>query len=243
MHFRSDDGAPLDFVPGVAAVPVRTPLLDPRCPLTQADLDEVRRVRAKLLDHGFAPLAVHSIWSLARTRHRVPETIRDGVVIPESFADGEAVDRGKQPKAGWRDPAHPSRTRDALMKVSPITANTGIVTGSVRAIDVDIHDTEPCRAALAALLQALDLTEAFRAGRIPMRWRANSAKCLLAVRARDPGAVKRVVTLATGKVEILGDGQQFIAHGQHPSDPSGGVSVQWYPKPLWEYDVDDLIEI
>ncbi len=90
-----------------------------------------------------------------------------------------------------------------------------VQTRVVRAIDVDI--TDPGLAATVA-----DFIEA-RLGRVlPKRMRANSPKFLLTVSV--PGEFeKTVLTTAAGNIEFLGNGQQFIACGTHPS----GARYEW----------------
>src|SRR5262249_44634557 len=39
-----------------------------------------------------------------------------------------------------------------------------------------------------------------------------------------------------GKVEVLGHGQQFAAHGRHPS----GATLEWFPDPPWLLARDSL---
>lgn len=89
-----------------------------------------------------------------------------------------------------------------------------IQTRCVRAIDVDIDDP-----AISASVRGLvDLL----VGDMPCRSRSNSGKLLLAFRM--PGQFsKRKFHTETGAVEFLADGQQFIAHGTHPS----GARYEW----------------
>lgn len=73
----------------------------------------------------------------------------------------------------------------------------------VRAIDIDVPDTAKAEAiadAVAASIGGLCL---------PMRYRENTGKRLLAFRFEAPMA-KRVVPVDGGIVEFLGDGQQFV---------------------------------
>lgn len=87
-------------------------------------------------------------------------------------------------------------------------------TRRVRAIDVDIADPE-VSAAVRGLADML-------LGVLPCRWRANSGKLLLAFWM--PGDfTKRIINTDAGAVEFLANGQQFIAHGTHPS----GARYEW----------------
>jgi predicted P-loop ATPase len=87
-------------------------------------------------------------------------------------------------------------------------------TRSVRAFDIDVAD--PVKA------QAIALAITSIAGPLPMRFRANSGKRLLAFTYHRP-LTKRVVPVDGGMIEILADGQQFVAAGQHDS----GVPYEW----------------
>jgi hypothetical protein len=84
-------------------------------------------------------------------------------------------------------------------------------TRSVRAFDLDTT-------AAMVLAQAIQSIT----GPLPMRVRANSDRVLLAFTYHRP-LTKHVVPVDGGMVEILADGQQFIAAGTHPS----GVTYEW----------------
>ena len=86
-------------------------------------------------------------------------------------------------------------------------------TRKARALDVDVSD-----ASEAAAIHSF-ITERFN---LPMRYRANSPKFLLAFISEGEHFKKRFKT-AHGMVEFLATGQQFIACGQHPS----GSRYEW----------------
>ena len=92
-----------------------------------------------------------------------------------------------------------------------------IQTRRVRALDIDIPDPERAAAVRFAFEQWL--------GVLPVRRRANSGKCVLALRVvgGDDDLVKRVVNTAHGAIELLGSGQQFVAVGMH----TDGVRYEW----------------
>lgn len=82
-----------------------------------------------------------------------------------------------------------------------------------RAIDIDIGDVETANAvetAVQGFLRERELSEA------PVRFRSNSAKRLLPV-AVTGELRKRTWKCKEGIIELLGNGQQFIAAGTHPS--------------------------
>lgn len=89
-----------------------------------------------------------------------------------------------------------------------------VQTRSWRAIDIDIAD--PARA--AEVRELVDMT----AGRMHIRARPNSGKCLLVFQYDGP-LNKRVIRTRDGIIELLATGQQFIAVGTHPS----GVRYTW----------------
>lgn len=102
-----------------------------------------------------------------------------------------------------------------------------IQTRNVRALDIDVPDLALSKEIVDFLQDELTY--------VPMRYRENSGKCLLAVRVEGVLAkrilcVKKVVKDEAGKVlepawniEFLANGQQFIAAGTHTS----GARYQW----------------
>lgn len=83
-----------------------------------------------------------------------------------------------------------------------------IQTRKVRAFDIDVAD----RAKAEAIGNAIELSTGLK---LPMRTRIDSGKRLLAFTYNRP-LTKHVVPVDSGIVEVLADGQQFIAAGQHP---------------------------
>lgn len=90
-------------------------------------------------------------------------------------------------------------------------------TRNVRAIDIDITDKDQAGIVGDAISAVLP-----DGVRLPCRWRENSGKFLLLFRM-DGEHPKRVLRTDHGAIEFLGNGQQFIAVGMHPS----GVPYQW----------------
>lgn len=89
-------------------------------------------------------------------------------------------------------------------------------TRSVRAIDIDVPDREVAACIAQAVRDAVPQVN------LPMRFRADSGKCLLAFICPAP-LFKRSVPVEGGIVELLATGQQFIAAGRHPS----GSHYEW----------------
>lgn len=115
-----------------------------------------------------------------------------------------------------------------------------IQTRNVRALDIDVPDEALAKRILDLIAVELDFLS------LPMRYRKNSGKCLLAFRLEGTHAkravkVKPAVRDENGKViepawqvEFLGNGQQFIAAGTHTS----GARYEW----AW-HDCDDFPNI
>lgn len=91
-----------------------------------------------------------------------------------------------------------------------------IQTRFVRALDIDIEDSNTAEAVVDFIQDFL-----FPEG-LPLRYRSNSGKCLLAFKLPGEFAKRRMKT-AGGMIEFLAHGQQFIAAGTHPSE----VRYEW----------------
>ena len=136
---------------------------------------------------------------------------------PSRYSDGMVVGIGK-----WTSIQATPEQVDAWSEEEDY--GICLQTRQVRAIDIDIDDPKRAAAVRFAVEMAL--------GVLPVRWRSNSGKCLLAVRV--PGTIsKRIIRTETGIIELLANGQQFIAAGTHPS----GVPYQW------ETPLDEIPEV
>jgi predicted P-loop ATPase len=82
-----------------------------------------------------------------------------------------------------------------------------VQTRLVRAIDIDIDDP-----AAAGLVR--DCVEMI-VGQLPVRYRPDSGKCLLAFKL-EGAWTKRILRTERGVIEFLATGQQFVAVGTHP---------------------------
>lgn len=100
-----------------------------------------------------------------------------------------------------------------------------VQTRTLRAIDIDVDDKDAAEAITRAIDEITGVS-------MPIRWRANSGKKLL-VFEYTPPMTKRMIPVAGGIIEFLGDGQQFIAEGTHPS----GGRYTWNTT----YDDDDIL--
>lgn len=91
-------------------------------------------------------------------------------------------------------------------------------TRAIRAIDIDIEDRVAAEEVVEEIHRVLGLTNS----RLPIRTRENSGKCLLLVHVEGPQP-KRVLTTDNGLIEFLGDGNQCVVAGTHPS----GARYHW----------------
>jgi hypothetical protein len=96
-----------------------------------------------------------------------------------------------------------------------ICVRTGPISG-VYALDVDIEDAEQS----TEIRRLLDFD---RFG-VARRARTNSRKFLIPFRMDTP-CKKRIIKTEHGRIELLADGQQFVAAGSH----SSGVRYLWSP--------------
>lgn len=118
---------------------------------------------------------------------------------------------------GWPARARAGEFASPEYSIDPRAASTGIACGGLRGFDYDID--EPT--VMAAVLEAAN--EAGLPCPVPTRRRENSPRILELMRAADGAPGKRVLVGAKGKIEVLGHGQMFVAHGLHPS----GAAYQW----------------
>lgn len=130
--------------------------------------------------------------------------------VPSLFnASGEVVGVAK-----WSEKT--ATEKDILRWESQPDYGICIQTRTVRALDIDIDDDD----VVFSILEAAREVVGFE---IPRRFRFDSAKCLLAFRL-EGDFTKRVMKTASGAIEFLATGQQFVASGTHPK----GARYQWH---------------
>lgn len=165
--------------------------------MSEPQFAAVASLRARAWDAGLRPVAVYNY-----------------------DASVAAQQRGKAPKGdGWRLRALQDPPEAAVSPPDPDALNTGILCDGLRAIDLDIDDP-----AIAHQCRNLALA---RFGEAPVRVRNGSPRCLILYRAAEGEPKKIVMAGSRGKIEILGQGQQFVAWGRHY--PSGSV-LEWFPE-------------
>lgn len=126
------------------------------------------------------------------------------------------------------------------------SCGAGILCGEVLGVDIDIPDVALVGQMIKWLMQ--------RFGRAPARF-GNKPKCLLLYRAATPGVRKHQTSVFANadkkaKVEILADGQQFVAFAIHPDT---GKPYEWHAgsplevsaadlQPLTDADIAEIVE-
>lgn len=103
-----------------------------------------------------------------------------------------------------------------------------IQTRYVRAFDIDVEDRELSDEICKAIVDVLGF-------RLPMRYRDSSSKCLLAFRMKGEHGKRTIKVKDDQMIEMLMNGQQFIAAGTHPS----GDRYKW----VWPDDSESILEL
>jgi hypothetical protein len=158
-------------------------------------IEDVRSLRERLWDAGYRAVPVYTVDAGRRLRHAKP---------------------GKHPKGdGWQEGARANPPAAVTQLPTNDATNTGILCDGLRVIDIDVDD--PAAAGRCAAIA----TE--RLGEGPIRWRANSPRRAIVLRAAEGEPPKRSISGTIGEIEVLGRGQQLVAFGDHES----GSQLQW----------------
>lgn len=125
-----------------------------------------------------------------------------------------------------------ARKHDAIMRTWAMwpDCGIGIVCGTIVAVDIDVDDPELQDQLYALAVEMLGETPAVRVGKEPRR--------LLVYRTTQTFKKMAVGKLKGAQVEILADGQQFVAYGIHPE----GHPYRWVNKDLRDLTLADLPE-
>jgi putative DNA primase/helicase len=195
------------------------------------DIDKVWEVRNALWRSGFPPVPVYG-HDKGHLKY---------VTSP-----------GKQPAGGrgWEKHAVENPPRAVREKPAPNALNTGILCNGLRVFDLDIDDKETV-GIVRSIIEGV-------VGKLPARYRENSAGITLICRASVGEPPKRVLTGrdhskdASAKVEVLGHNNQFVAYGVHPSGgellwengigPGFGVRREDLPA-ITEEQVDEIFRL
>lgn len=108
-----------------------------------------------------------------------------------------------------------SRDRDITRWSAESDYGICIQTRHLRALDIDLEDSDLAEAAVRIFSNVLDRTP-------PIRRRSDSGKCLLAFYVEGE-YTKRILKTEGGNVEFLANGQHFVAVGTHPK----GQRYEW----------------
>jgi Protein of unknown function (DUF3987)/Primase C terminal 2 (PriCT-2) len=143
-------------------------------------------------------------------------------LLEHHFQPISVFNRDKRPsEPGWQKTVGmPDFREDAI--------NTGILTGDIYPLDVDIEDA-------SVVAEIVTMAETLF-GRTLARCRKNSPRRLLPYRVETPDARKIIIKLSCGKLEFLGRGQQFVGFGTHPS----GADYEWSGRGLDEIELGEL---
>jgi predicted P-loop ATPase len=125
--------------------------------------------------------------------------------------------------------SHRATARDIERWSAEPDFGIAVQTRRLRAIDVDVDDLSASRGIVEALRPHLPADPLIRR-------RAGSGKLLIPFRYLDGALQKHVVPVKGGMVEILGDGQQFIAEGLHVS----GQRYEWIGEDMPALDAEDF---
>lgn len=191
-------------------------------------------------DYGASLEAWHH-WSetLGLTEHLLPVVANPGATISP---DSNMTTKGKTPSrynfrrevagfAKWTD----HRTTHKEVGKWELERDYGICVQAreIRAIDIDVPNIRKSRAIVEALENCLPL--AF----FPKRSRENTGKVLLPFRYEGE-LYKRVLNVEGGIVEVLADGQQWIAESSYIDSKTGKVNGRYMWPGGWPKDFPEL---
>lgn len=174
-------------------------------------LNSPTHVRLKLRENGYRPVPVLDPSPADKSGGKRP-------AIPNWIA--AAKNASIDDISGW------SSIKNA--------SNTGVLTGDIIAFDIDILDTQIADAIQNSIVDELGSPLPTRFGQRPKR---------LLVACTDKPFKKFASPEyilpdgSKGQIEILCEGQQFVAHGVHPKT---GLPYEWEGTPLHEIALDDL---
>jgi putative DNA primase/helicase len=175
---------------------------DPSTPAGAAEariIDRVRTLRQAFWEHGYRPVA---IWSPGAENNK-----------------GEPiVSAGKRPVGhDWRQKALRDPPAAVTGAVSSVALNTGILADQLAAVDIDV----PVQPLADKIVHCIER----RLGPTPLVRIGGAPKILLVYRRETPHPklIAPELYLPDGsedgikvQVEVLGEGQQFVADGIHP---------------------------
>jgi hypothetical protein len=177
---------------------------------------EIAELRQRFWQRGYRPLEV---WN-------PDQRVND---------NGEPLNSpGKQPRGRWREDANHDPPEAVRTKPDPRALNTGLLCGDIIGFDVDVLDQ-------GLVDQIVNLIER-RAGRTPLKRIGRAPKILLVYRPHQRFAKIQTPELifpggSKAKLELLADGQQFVAAGIHPDT---GAPFRWLDESPADVPIEEL---
>ena len=154
---------------------------------------------------------MHNLCILQTESFRTAAASNGYAITPVYSFDAQVKHAGKRPKhAGWNN-----TQVGEMPKWEADAQNTGVICNGLRVIDIDIDDPESVEKIVKIAFETL--------GNAPVRYRENSGRKAILYAAAEGLPEKNVIRGESCQIEILGKGQQFVAHGIHPS----GVNYEW----------------
>jgi RecA-family ATPase len=163
--------------------------------MTAAQIAQVAELRQRLWQCGYRPIAV---WNPDQLFNDKDEPLNNP---------------GKQPRGRWREDASHNPPEAVRTAPDPRALNTGLLCGDIVGFDIDVLDQ-------ALVDQIVELIED-RAGPTPLKRIGLAPKLLLVYRTEHPFTKIKTPELffpdgGKAQVELLAEGQQFVAAGIHP---------------------------
>jgi putative DNA primase/helicase len=156
---------------------------------------EVFALRQRYWQHGYRPI---EIWGPDQLVNDKGEPLKNP---------------GKQPRGLWRKNGALDPPAAASVRPDPRALNTGLLCGDVVTFDIDVLDAELVDRIVALIEGKFGPTPLVRIGRAP--------KTLLVYRPKDKFRKIETPELffpdgSKAQVELLAEGEQFVADGIHP---------------------------
>jgi Bifunctional DNA primase/polymerase, N-terminal len=148
---------------------------------------------------------------------------------------GEPLNKpGKQPRGRWREDASFDPPETVRIQPDPRALNTGLMCGEIVSFDVDVLDPALVDRIVALIEGKLGPTPLVRIGRAP--------KTLLVYRPEEK--FRKIETRemfspdgAKAQIELLAEGQQFVADGVHPET---GQPYRWTDRTPADFPLNEL---
>lgn len=163
--------------------------------------------------------------------------------VPVTGADNHLPGNSKAGKAvllnNWQSICKEA-TAEAISNWSqshPNWTNTGLLCGELVGIDIDVNDEALAIEIEGLARKHLGQDALCRVGQPPKRMLAFRTDVPFKKQTTD---LFKLPNGLTGQVEVLGEGQQFVAFGEHPNP---GVTYKWIGKSPMEVTLADLPEV